>query len=311
MMHSTTCAISLNMSRSRYTGKERDSESGNDYFGARYYASSMGRWMSPDPGWFFAADPSNPQSWNMYSYALDNPLTNIDPNGYDCVYLNAEGNGIDKNGVDTNSNSGECNDHGGYWVDGTVKHVQLYSNNDDVGLTGSMKDTNGNTISTDAFYTSATGHLGWIAQQVSPGITGTIDLSKLVKNRITTTIGARDPVDLGIDCAANGIPKLALDLSPIGIVPDAIDAMQQASLNPLFNSGNKLNDAGNAVDVAGKASDAMKRALPFLGPVAKKLGPVGMTISVVKAGRDYYDCNTLKRNKSIRLVFGSRSSRFR
>ena len=35
--------------RSRSTGKERDTESGNDYFGARYYASSMGRMMSPDP----------------------------------------------------------------------------------------------------------------------------------------------------------------------------------------------------------------------------------------------------------------------
>jgi RHS repeat-associated protein len=33
----------------RFTGKERDTESGNDYFGARYYASSMGRFMSPDP----------------------------------------------------------------------------------------------------------------------------------------------------------------------------------------------------------------------------------------------------------------------
>ena len=32
-----------------FTGKERDTESGNDYFGARYYASSMGRWLSPDP----------------------------------------------------------------------------------------------------------------------------------------------------------------------------------------------------------------------------------------------------------------------
>ena len=30
------------------TGKERDTESGNDYFGARYYASTMGRWLSPD-----------------------------------------------------------------------------------------------------------------------------------------------------------------------------------------------------------------------------------------------------------------------
>ena len=36
------------MTRSLYTGKERDTESGLDYFGARYYASNMGRWMSPD-----------------------------------------------------------------------------------------------------------------------------------------------------------------------------------------------------------------------------------------------------------------------
>jgi RHS repeat-associated protein len=57
-----------------FTGKERDSESGNDYFGARYYASSMGRFMSPDPGWFMEADPTNPQTWNLYSYALNNPL---------------------------------------------------------------------------------------------------------------------------------------------------------------------------------------------------------------------------------------------
>jgi RHS repeat-associated protein len=31
-----------------FTGKERDQESGNDYFGARYYSSNMGRYMSPD-----------------------------------------------------------------------------------------------------------------------------------------------------------------------------------------------------------------------------------------------------------------------
>ena len=41
-MQATVCA-------SRSTGKERDTESGNDYFGARYYGSSMGRFLSPDP----------------------------------------------------------------------------------------------------------------------------------------------------------------------------------------------------------------------------------------------------------------------
>jgi RHS repeat-associated protein len=48
-------------SESSFTGKERDAESGNDYFGARYYASSMGRFSSPDPSELYFADPTNPQ----------------------------------------------------------------------------------------------------------------------------------------------------------------------------------------------------------------------------------------------------------
>ena len=71
--------------RSRYTGKERDSESGNDYFGARYYSSSMGRWLSPDPGWFFSANMFDPQSLNLYSHALNNPLVWIDTDGLELV----------------------------------------------------------------------------------------------------------------------------------------------------------------------------------------------------------------------------------
>jgi RHS repeat-associated protein len=77
-----------NPSPAHFTGKERDSESGNDYFGARYYASSMGRWLSPD----WAESPSNipyailsdPQSFNLYSYGLNNPLKNRDFDGHSC-----------------------------------------------------------------------------------------------------------------------------------------------------------------------------------------------------------------------------------
>ena len=54
----------------RFTGKERDSESGLDYFGARYYGSNMGRFMSPDwnsnPDEIPYADIRNPQSLNLY-----------------------------------------------------------------------------------------------------------------------------------------------------------------------------------------------------------------------------------------------------
>jgi len=68
------------------TGKERDSESGNDYFEARYYSSAMGRFMSPD--WSAKEDPvpyaqlDDPQSLNLYSYVRNNPLARTDPDGH-------------------------------------------------------------------------------------------------------------------------------------------------------------------------------------------------------------------------------------
>ena len=64
----------------RYTGKERDTESGNDYFGARYNSSAMGRFLSPDPSMGSVA-LRNPQTWNRYAYALNNPLKFVDPTG--------------------------------------------------------------------------------------------------------------------------------------------------------------------------------------------------------------------------------------
>ena len=67
----------------KFTGKERDTESGLDYFGARYYGSNMGRFQSPDNG--EDQDIQDPQSWNLYPYARNNPVTNTDPDGHDCV----------------------------------------------------------------------------------------------------------------------------------------------------------------------------------------------------------------------------------
>ena len=69
-----------------FTGKERDTESGNDYFGARYYASSMGRFMSPD--WSAKEEPvpyaklDDPQTLNLYAYVGNNPLIRTDPTGH-------------------------------------------------------------------------------------------------------------------------------------------------------------------------------------------------------------------------------------
>src|SRR5712692_6244899 len=67
----------------RFTGKERDAETGLDFFGFRYLSGAQGRWTSPDAP-FADQHPQDPQSWNMYAYVRNNPLKNTDPNGRDC-----------------------------------------------------------------------------------------------------------------------------------------------------------------------------------------------------------------------------------
>ena len=74
------------LERAHSTGKERDTESGNDYFEARYYSSSMGRFLSPD--WSAQEEPvpyanlDDPQSLNLYAYVGNNPLTRVDADGH-------------------------------------------------------------------------------------------------------------------------------------------------------------------------------------------------------------------------------------
>lgn len=85
----------------KFTGKERDGETGLDYFGARYMSATMGRWTSPDEFFGGPSDPvgttpaakirplpfadiHNPQSINKYGYVLGNPVRYTDPDGH-CV----------------------------------------------------------------------------------------------------------------------------------------------------------------------------------------------------------------------------------
>ena len=69
----------------KFTSKERDPETGLDYFGARYMSSAQGRFTSPDKP-FADQHPNDPQSWNLYSYVRNNPLKNRDPNGQVCIW---------------------------------------------------------------------------------------------------------------------------------------------------------------------------------------------------------------------------------
>jgi RHS repeat-associated protein len=88
LVSSCTTAIHVCAFAQKFTGKERDTESGLDYFGARYFSSVLGRFSSPDwsstPEPVPYADMDNPQSLNLYSYVLNNPLSHRDPDGHSC-----------------------------------------------------------------------------------------------------------------------------------------------------------------------------------------------------------------------------------
>lgn len=81
--------IGGNATEQHFTGKERDNESQNEYFDARYYSSGKGRFLSPD--WSAKATPvpyavlGNPQSLNLYAYVGNNPLSLADSTGHDWV----------------------------------------------------------------------------------------------------------------------------------------------------------------------------------------------------------------------------------
>jgi RHS repeat-associated protein len=116
--------------RQKFTGKERDNETGLDYFEARYYASKQGRFTSIDPYNIvmerqFATDAkkaesqftvylSNPQRWARYTYALNNPLLYTDPHGQDVtIYYRPREEG-----------AGSTQDQG---------HIFIYVRNDETG----------------------------------------------------------------------------------------------------------------------------------------------------------------------------------
>jgi RHS repeat-associated protein len=72
-----------------FAGGVWDQENNGDHFGAREYAKTQGRWLTPDPAGLAAVNPSNPQTWNRYAYVTDNPVSFTDPKGLyivDCVW---------------------------------------------------------------------------------------------------------------------------------------------------------------------------------------------------------------------------------
>ena len=73
----------LNNTSNKFTGKERDQETGYDYFGARYYDSRIGRWLQTEPLY------EKYLQYSTYQYALLNPMKLVDADGND-VYISGQ-----------------------------------------------------------------------------------------------------------------------------------------------------------------------------------------------------------------------------
>ena len=128
--------------KQKFTQKERDSESGLDYFLARYYSSAQGRFTSVDPE-NAGADPDDAQSWNGYAYARNNPLLYVDQTGRDYDLYDKDGkllgrvkdaSELDKKGykyTGSEDNGNVLNFKGGYqakYVEGDPGGVQVHDN---------------------------------------------------------------------------------------------------------------------------------------------------------------------------------------
>jgi RHS repeat-associated protein len=70
-----------------YTGKLFDSATGLYYYGARYYDTTTGRFVTQDS---FGGKPTDPQSLNRYIYARDNPEKMMDSNGHMALRIDSE-----------------------------------------------------------------------------------------------------------------------------------------------------------------------------------------------------------------------------
>jgi len=157
---------SLDPSPLHFTGKQRDAETGLDYFGARYNASQLGRFMTPDP---LGGHLVEPQTLNGYVYVRDNPVSLTDPTGLD-FYLSCN---------HTKANASTCRqidmEREKLWVQGT---------------TGSNNKFNPTIV------TSAS------LQDPHSGNTATVNQNGV---QITTTEGTAQGVFISNTPAANGI----------------------------------------------------------------------------------------------------------
>ncbi len=149
----------------------------------RKYNPNQGRWVSPDPSGLNAVDPSNPQTWNRYAYVLNNPLSNIDPTGLECVW---DDGSFDSADDPVTGSKGGCAGQGGTWVDPDLFENAMLTN-------GQWNSNYGDWSSSASPYLAQNWATASATANAQPGT---------LLQLLTTTVPYYDPTDVPLSPSA-------------------------------------------------------------------------------------------------------------
>jgi len=168
----------------------------------RQYSSTQGRWMSPDP-YSGSYDSSDPQSFNRYAYARNNPLAVIDPSGLSgvCVSAFPYGNAEEPYVDPSIYNSADCASAYGTWVE-TGSDVTM-----DVSSTDPVADPGNGAYATPPSSSNSSG---------TGGGTG-------VGSGAAPSNAAQTPTQCKSNFYKTGVGKVIAFLSPLSTIPGSND----------------------------------------------------------------------------------------
>jgi len=230
-----------------FTGKERDGNTGLDYFGARYFSGAQGRFTSADQP-LIDQFPQDPQSWNLFGYVRNNPLKFTDETGQDCIYTN----NYNTNGSVTVSNEqGGCSGDGGTYVAGTVdpNSLSVNGNNGTLNYAYTPYDPNGNyTFSNLELPDPGLQALQLAGRMAEPGVSIATQGLRMFGYAVAA------PAMVAAECVA-GAPSCTKGNVAMALLPE-LGALKEGGL--ILKAGAATGKAAEIIQKAGGVAQAVK-----------------------------------------------------
>ncbi len=275
--------------RQKFTSKERDIETGLDYFEARYYSSVQGRFTTVDPE-NVGAGLFHPQSWNGYSYSLNNPLRFIDPDGLRWAQVTHAGgttyDWFDDDEEDDNGQTAYDRALGGGWSAVTFDESKPFSYTNGHFAPGATLDTT--TLSPDGRVNTSYHKVTWgewvevlaifaMADKSSPylGVKATGGFDKLVNEFVNNMV----KVDSNIAVILPTVPSPAI--GPTKGPPHPRDTARKRG-NELVE---KFKSAGEGIGRSGGGGEKYRKAGAELIREANRVGNTVLREAMKKEGK--------------------------